>query len=149
MTTMQRVPQEKISNPCLIAEWLIEAVPMQHPLWWHYDLRIITLADQPDTPPAYKSYPEATHELAILALDSKANPTPDDPDAFIHLMPINYVKQFTAPTDEAAVQIAETIAGFFTEGRCILEIQGILGAKEINDHYVEAAVKRFNARLSC
>ena len=147
MTTAKRVQHDQTANPCLLAEWLIEAIPAQHPIWRHYSVRLISLADMPDTPPAYKALPNATHEIALIALDSEARPVFDQPKRFIYLRPINYAAQFSAPDDAAAVSIAQVIVDWFVAGRCILEIQGLQGGKEVNDHYIDAAVKRFEAGL--
>lgn len=142
MSKSQRVPSIANDNPLLVAQWLVTAIPTQHPLWWHYDVRVISLADWPDTPPAYKAFPEATHEIAVVALDSKANPVYGNPRGFVHLMPLNYVRQIVVASDDDAIEVTQQVVNWFVCGRCLLEIQGILGAKELNDHYVDAAVKR-------
>lgn len=54
-----------------VQHWLITA-PNYHPMWDQYVMVCLRLCDLPDQPPAFKKFPEATHEIMIVALDPRA-----------------------------------------------------------------------------
>ena len=101
-----------------LGQWLL-TVPGAHPVWHSYALGVIHLRDIPGVRPAHKQYPEAEHELLLLALDpEKPLPDPDDVANFkpAYLTPLNLVEQFHGVTDEQAVEIAEWLGRSFIDG---------------------------------
>lgn len=56
-----------------IASWLIFA-PSAHPMWSFHSLEAITLTDLPGRKLAHRQFPEATHEILVLALNPEFQP---------------------------------------------------------------------------
>jgi len=126
----------------VVGDWFIECVPHLHPLWNHYKVVCVSLKESPDLPAPYKQFPEATHELIVVALHRDEKPTYDNPDSHRILTPVNYTYQFTA-TDEQAKEICKEAARRFSKGELLLEIQGIYGARKINDQFMSAIVRKW------
>lgn len=89
-----------------VCHWLMYA-PFGSPGWQQYVLVGLSLAEVPGVPSAVKSFPEATHEIMVLALDPRDGPytresmrgyarTGDLP----YLTPGNVSWQFTGTDDE-------------------------------------------------
>lgn len=127
-----------------VGDWFIECVPPLHPLWNHYKVICISLKEDDDLPPPYKQFPEATHELIVVALDRDKQPTYDDPDSYRFLTPVNYTYQFKA-TGEQAREICEEAARKFARSELLLEVAGIHGARKLNDHNMNFIVRKWTA----
>lgn len=116
----ERVPSENLADaPAQLATWIVTA-PIWHPLWSQYMIAVISLADFDGHEPAHRQFPEATHELTVLALNpdkgphdaetvSSANPAP-------YMTPVNVVQQFVT-TDERAIQIGHSLTHAVIDGR--------------------------------
>jgi hypothetical protein len=98
--------------------WLITA-PAYHPLWSQYVLVVIRLDDAPGFPPPHRHFPDATHELLIVALDPVHGPytntTVTAPGGFHHLEPVNVCEQYNT-TDQLMRQLCEAAARAIVTG---------------------------------
>jgi len=93
--------------------WIVEA-PWAHPMWHSYVIAVIHLRPIAGFPPAVIRLQGATHEVILFALDPSHTPTLDNFPKF--LSPSNFVGQWIAESDEAAVAkmdacVDEIIAG--------------------------------------
>lgn len=136
ITAEQRKPVRP-DQEATVACWFLE-VPGAHPLWSRYILTVIHLRDIPDVPPAFKRFPEATHELVVCGLNPEKNPRSDDPATWQHLTPFNVSTQFTICGDAAAAYLGELCARACIDGHLIIEPSGIAGARESWDAVVTA-----------
>lgn len=104
-------------SPAALAQYLLE-VPGAHPVWDAWLLSVIHLRPIRDVPTAEKSYPEATHEFSILALNPEM-PTlnPDTGAEFHSLTPPDIVEQFHGISDDQAIRLAELAATAVIRGR--------------------------------
>lgn len=95
-----------------LGSWLIN-YPGAHPFWEYWMLTCVTLADVPGVPPAKKHFPEATHELLILAIDPKWSVQLEDfmgGGTMPFLSPTDVVYQAQLPSDDLAVHLMELTA---------------------------------------
>lgn len=84
-----------------IAAWLIrEPIGL---LWNYYSLRLNHLRELQVANDAHERHPEATNELVITALALDHDPNPDDLAGSIPVLSIDHSKQFTAETDQVAI----------------------------------------------
>jgi hypothetical protein len=112
-----KVPSEKlVTNPAWAAtiDQFYVHRPDVHP-WWHsYVMTVIHLRDIPGTQPPTKGFPEATHELTVMALDPRFPfPSPNESGAYRHLTPINinvHVQLTTKDPDASAARLLELTA---------------------------------------
>jgi hypothetical protein len=105
-----------------VAGWIIEA-PYAHPMWHSYCLSLIHLRDVEGQPPATLSFPTATHEFFLHALDPEGERAKlikgrqfGSDGACKVLTPMNFAAQFVAEDDEQAKVIVfgalcEIVAG--------------------------------------
>jgi hypothetical protein len=104
-----------------LAGWLIHA-PGQSPAWEHYMLQLCHLRELPGVRPASKQFPEAEHQIILLALDPKGRPVPDEPASWWPLTPHNALVQFgEAPSDEAAASALYAIVEAIVNGKMMAE----------------------------
>lgn len=96
------LPLDPRTPTALSGGWMVHA-PGSHPFWpWHF-ISITHLRDEPGVPPADLAFPEATHELIVLALDPDHYPPPLDGSARIRAMyPPDVVQQMVLPDDSEA-----------------------------------------------
>lgn len=92
--------RQDVISPVAIAEWIIQA-PLAHPIWPNYWLGVQHLRPHHRLPPATLFRPDATHEIAVYALD------PGKPVSLIScpnvLHPANIIGQLHAQPDETAI----------------------------------------------
>jgi hypothetical protein len=127
--TAEPIPYDPAAPGCTetVAYWLLTA-GIYHPLWHQYALAVVRLRDAPGYPPPVLRYPDATHELLVMALDPTSPDDPANPGARVtytpqaleglaapYLQPINIAEQFTATEDEAA-QVAQAAARAVVDG---------------------------------
>lgn len=118
--TARRIPPANYrdSKPAGIDGWIITA-PHAHPLWSQYALAVVSLAEIPGQPDAHRHYPEATHELHVLALNPEHGPYDaariGPPGTIHYLTPVNIAEQITA-TDDQARRLAELCARAVVDG---------------------------------
>ena len=104
-----------------LAGWLIHA-PRQSPAWEHYMLQLCHLRTMPGGSSAPKQFPEADHQIILLALDPKGLPVPDEPESWWPLTPHNALVQFGgAASDEAAVSALYAVVEAIVNGRMMAE----------------------------
>lgn len=92
-----------------LAGWIVLA-PHAHPLWRYWMLSVVHLRPLEGGKPPQLRFPEATHEIVIMALNPEHPPPPLDhsPNWPVHyLTPIDVCEQIDAPSDAAAVEVAE------------------------------------------
>lgn len=87
-----------------------------HPFWpWHV-LSLVTLEELPGLPPPERQFPEATHELLVVALDPE-KPPPTAPGMSCYwLTPVDIAEQFEA-TDERASELCDLAMEACLDGR--------------------------------
>jgi hypothetical protein len=112
-----------------LATWFC-VIPGAHPFWSRYVLSVIHLRPIPGTPPARLVFPEATHEVLVVALNPEHHPRADDLATWQHLTPINVSQQFSGVTDDQARRLAQQLALDVVDGALLVEPQGIRGAAE-------------------
>jgi hypothetical protein len=96
-----RIDVTKMSSQhTTIVGWILHC-PWAHPMWANYALAIVHLREAPGIKDAHKKFPEATHEIQVLALHPDWN---GDPYALSMLMPPNLIEQATFIDDIAASQ---------------------------------------------
>ncbi|MFF8034895.1 hypothetical protein [Streptomyces sp. NPDC016626] len=104
--TARRVPSTNYhdSKPAGVDAWIITA-PHAHPLWSQYMLAVVSLAGIPGLPDPVRHYPDATHELHVVALNPDHGPYDAariGPPGTIHfLTPVNVAEQVTTTDDQA------------------------------------------------
>lgn len=92
--------------------------PKQSPAWDSYLLSVIHLRDIEGVKPAHKRFPEATHEVLLMALDPDSNPGPLNLESFSHyLTPINLTQQVQLNDDEEAKDVLRMAARAVVDGR--------------------------------
>ena len=124
----------------MLRYYFFRVSPRLHPLWEHYALSLVSLADQKGLPPAVKQRPDYTHEILIVAFDPMAEPQPYDIHTHRLLTPPNYVYQFRAESDDRASALADAAARALKSGRLLFEVAGIEGGKQYNDSLMESFV---------
>jgi hypothetical protein len=116
-------------NGVTISRWLL-TLPGQCLLWSHYLLGIVSLADAPGVPPANKIYPEATHEIMLIALDPEGKPTPTG-GRWITLTPLNFVHQLDGVSPELLVRLAEMLARALVDGHLLANPTDYVGGCDL------------------
>lgn len=103
-----------------IAHWLLHC-RWAHPFWSWYTVSGIHLRPIEGVRPPAKYFPEATHEVMILALHPKMSPDPDKlstgEQAMEYLTPIDLSHQVTGLTDDQFKQLVQDIIVTIVEGR--------------------------------
>lgn len=107
----------RASHPAGLDSWILTG-PRWHPVWYQYNLGLVSLADTPGLPPAKLQRPGVTHELTVVALDPDHGPydarhLPDDGLRF--LTPVNIAEQVTT-TDDHARELAFLCARAVVDG---------------------------------
>jgi hypothetical protein len=104
-----------------IATWLLTH-PQGHPLWSQYLLGGVTLRELEGFPPPQKQFPEATHEIFVVALDPSRGPYTVETlnrfggaDPLPYMIPINIAHQF-AGSDEDCRKLTAAAAYGVTGG---------------------------------
>lgn len=90
-----------------VCHWLLRA-PQAHPLWAQYMMTCVRLRDLPGWPPPHRQFPEATHELFVVALNPEHGPYDaakvagyaEQGGGLPFLTPVNIAEQFTAADGE-------------------------------------------------
>ena len=119
-----------LNNKATTLETWFLHLPTAHPFWPRYILSVVHLRPVPGFGPAHLLYPEATHELIVVALDPAKNPTPGQPESWHHLTPVNVTYQFHGLTDAGAAGLARTAAELVVEGSLWVETSDRRGALE-------------------
>ena len=105
-----------------ITWWLLEGP--WHPLWQQFVLSVVSLSPTPGFPPAKLHFPDATHELAVLALNPGDPPRQHAASTLTtggfravggYLEPVDVVHQFTA-TDTEMRELADLCARACVDG---------------------------------
>lgn len=112
-------------NPddCCLAVWMIHA-PWVHPAWsWHF-ATLIYLRHKPGVRPAVLSFPEASHEFIVYAMDPSFPVDLSMKGQNRFLEPVSIVQQFTAENDAAALERVETLLPEVVAGRLSVEADG-------------------------
>lgn len=90
-----------------VGMWVVNA-PWSHPIWPNVLVFVIHLRDVPgQSKPPHKYFPEATHEIVVMALSPDHVPELEGKQPIHFLEPANYIGQITAPSDEAAEALLE------------------------------------------
>jgi hypothetical protein len=86
--TAEPIPYDPAAPGCTetVAYWLLTA-GIYHPLWHQYALAVVRLRDAPGYPPPVLRYPDATHELLVMALDPTSPDDPANPGARVTYTP--------------------------------------------------------------
>ncbi|MEU2992568.1 hypothetical protein ABZ772_19770 [Streptomyces griseoincarnatus] len=117
--TARRIPPANYrdSAPAGVDGWIITAP--HAPLWSQYMLDVISLADFRGIPQATKRFPDATHELHVVALDPDRGPydatTVGPPGSLPFLTPVNIAEQIIT-TDDQARRLAQLCAKAVVDG---------------------------------
>jgi hypothetical protein len=133
------VPRENFPDaPAQLVSWIVTA-PGWHPLWSQYMIAVVSLADFPDCEPAKLQYPEATHELMVIALNPDHGPyraeTTTTGNPVRYLLPYNIIEQFTT-TDERAVEICHGLTHAVVDG--VLCPEMIESSSRVRDSWTQA-----------
>jgi hypothetical protein len=91
-------PAQKVTIPLMRQDIQTGASSMgtvDYPPWDAYLLTVCRLSDA-----AIREYPQATHELALYALDPTLQPEPANRDSWRLLVPANVLIQFHGPTEQ-------------------------------------------------
>jgi hypothetical protein len=116
-------------------------LPNHHPAWEYYIISLITLKNIAGVADAKKDFPEATHEVLILALDPGTPedpilPEPEKPQDFKWLMPANFVAQTPIGDDELAKKLLRAYAKMCIDGQFAVEMQGLkINGLSARDYY--------------
>lgn len=124
---------------CALDRWILW-LPGYHAMWSCYVLVACHLRNLPGVTPAVKHFPEATHEISLWANDPERVQVALEKGGFAPLEPANYVKQIILRDDAACNRLAEDIAVEFINARLLPEPQGIRGAREMFDEFVDRLV---------
>jgi hypothetical protein len=124
--------------------WLL-TIPGQHPLWDKYMIALIHLHPIEGCRPPHKIYPEAEHEIMVIALDPKHKPRHDDTKTLMPLLPLNYRIQFHGLSDEQAIKVLKEIAHGFINGENFVEPVPVISGPSCQDIF-EAMFHRARAR---
>jgi hypothetical protein len=123
-----------------IAIWFLHA-PAAHPLWPHYLLSCVHLRDvEGQSQPPHRSFPDASHELMLLALNPELAPwnaetvvetmlAPREVSAF--LTPPNMVQQLRAATDAQAAELTRLVARALVDGILAIEPDDRVGSRAV------------------
>lgn len=92
-----------------------------HPMWSWYHICGIHLRDIPGVKPPHKHFPEASHEIMILALNPRMKPDPDllaqGKQDLDFLTPPDLIHQVTGITDDQFKQLVQEVVVTIVEGR--------------------------------
>lgn len=100
------VPRTTKAHEAAIMSWIIHA-PHAHPLWSHYLMSLIHLRPIPGAEDALKYHPDATHEIIVFAVDPASEIVNGVAPSL--LQPANFMEQFRAPDDAAALEAVESV----------------------------------------
>lgn len=101
-------------------QWLIYH-PTSHPFWHYYMVGLVHLRDVPgQSKPAFKQFPQATHEILFVALspDHKL-PAIDDWEAPHTLSPVDLSAQFEVNSDEEAANVLAAVIDTIIAGAAL------------------------------
>jgi hypothetical protein len=114
-----KVPQaapERPDETASLVTWLLHC-PGVHAVWCYWMMQLIHLRPIEGVKPAGKKYPEAEHELLVLALNpEKGEPDPDNVRTFEWMTPPDSCIQFHGVTDDVAVEIVGLVARGVADG---------------------------------
>jgi hypothetical protein len=79
--------------------------PDAHPIWHTYLVYIVHLRPLDGLPEPVLAFPDATHEIAIYALDPSCEPDPANPKTLRHLLPVNLSHQLRRRSDVGALAV--------------------------------------------
>lgn len=92
-----------------VASWLVHA-PGAHPFWDHYVFSIIHLRKTEGLPAPNLAYPDATHEMMIVALDpGESLPDPKTMITMHYLRPVDFHEQCKLRNDADADKLLEVL----------------------------------------
>lgn len=127
------VPQQLAT----LASYLVHA-PSAHPHWPQYVLYCVHLRDvDGQTDPPRRKYPDASHEIALWALNvpergpfTFENVWPKLREGGCILSPVNAVEHLRGATDEEAVELTRLVARALVDGHLPAEPDDYRGARE-------------------
>lgn len=99
-----------------VARFFLEC-PGQSAAWDRYGLSIVHLRPIAGVRPAYLRFPDATHEVLLVAYDPSLNPDPAVPSSWRMLRPFNLCEQVHLPDDRAARALLDSAAGRVVHGK--------------------------------
>lgn len=103
-------PDEPMDWTATVAQWFL-ICPGQSPAWDNYMLGIVHLRPiEGAKREPYIAFEGATHEVILYALDPQERPIPTDYNTWHNLSPMNFVGQYTVPSDEYAKADAKVMA---------------------------------------
>lgn len=121
--------------------WLLH-IPEATPFWYLYICAVVHLRPHEGSPAPKLQFPEATHEILVLALDPHTSIiNREDMRNVVVLTPENYALQFTARDDEHAMQVCQAFAQALVEGQVWVEPTGVIGARTQAKAFLQALVK--------
>jgi hypothetical protein len=123
-------PQAHRETPATLTAWFL-TLPGVHPFWPNSLLTVVHLRPAPGAPLPTLIYPQATHELAVFALDPAAQPQPSRVDTWRTLLPPNFVYQFHGLTDSGAASLGDFSAQQVVDGVLWAEPTGMYGARDL------------------
>jgi hypothetical protein len=128
------LPPDRPPVDTTVESWIIHA-PRIHPWWTWYALHVVSLSDVPGVPAANKHFPDASHEIMLLALQSPpANdnvPDPEDFHTWKPYMPPNAVVQVKSMTDAQAAEVCKLAARGLVDGALPFEPSDYLGGHDL------------------
>ncbi|MGH9608066.1 MAG: hypothetical protein ACRD34_00195 [Bryobacteraceae bacterium] len=110
------LPTDPRSWTGTLSQWYVEA-PNQSPAWSEYYIGCVHLRPIEGGVEPVLSFPEATHEFVVAALDPSHKPKAFAPESWYFLTPINLVYQVKLPNDATAVRILSLAVGEVVNGR--------------------------------
>jgi hypothetical protein len=109
-----RLAPKTIDESATLKMWIVSA-PWAHPAWHSYAIGVIHLRTIVGVAPAKRYHSDATHEVMVAALDPEKPIELDKQVAF--LTPMNYMEQFKAESDEAALKHVEQAVQDICDGK--------------------------------
>lgn len=109
--------------------WFV-LLPAAHPLWPHYLLSCAHLRTVDGFPRPQLSFPEATHELVLQALNPESAPNPTDTNGWHTMTPVNVAEQFHVDDDEQAASLVRLVAQALVHGVLPSECDDHIGSRE-------------------
>lgn len=103
------LPAAEMERIGALGTWLLY-VPGVHAFWSYWSVSLAHLRELPNMPSPVLSFPGATHELLVHALDPNHAPNPDDAMTFKFLTPTDVVEQWSGTDDAQALELVDLLA---------------------------------------
>lgn len=122
-----------------LGAWLIHA-PGQSPAWDDYLLMLVHLRPIDGAQPAMKQFPEAEHQITLLALDRRGRPRAADPETWWPLWPLNGEVQFGGASDAEAQHALMLLALAICQGQLRAEAPHAGPGREAFKRYAQRLI---------